>query len=138
VVPTPPRLSGPPGWDIRWHLETYSQVTAQDFRRIALSLPEVAEEAHLGHPDFRVKNRIFATLGYPAPGWGMIKLTLEQQEWLVRADPETFTRVSGAWGRAGCTNVKLRSAHKGMVRDALVTAWRNRAPKRLAKQLPHH
>jgi len=50
-------------------------VTAQDFRRIALSFPEVTESAHMGHPDFRVKKRIFATLGYPARGWGMVKLT---------------------------------------------------------------
>ena len=112
-------------------------MNAEDFRRLALSLPEVEEDAHMGHPDFRVGKRIFATLGYPRPGWGMVKLTPEQQEWLVRAQPDTFTPVSGAWGRAGCTNVRLRAARKSAVRDALVTAWRNRAPKRLAAQLPH-
>lgn len=106
-------------------------MTAQDFRRIALSFPEVTESAHMGHPDFRVKNRIFATLGYPARGWGMVKLTPEQQDWLVRAEPDAFTPVVGAWGRAGYTNVKLRAARKAMVREALMTAWRNRAPKRL-------
>jgi hypothetical protein len=98
---------------------------------MALSLPEVTESAHMGHPDFRVENRIFATLGYPARGWGMVKLTTEQQDWLVRAEPKVFTPVVGAWGRAGNTNVKLRAARKGMVREALMTAWRNRAPKRL-------
>jgi hypothetical protein len=112
-------------------------MTAQDFRRIALSFPEVVEAAHMGHPDFRVKNRIFATLGYPGRGWGMVKLTPEQQEWLVRAQPGTFSPVPGAWGRVGYTNVRLRPAHKGIVREALITAWRNRAPRRLAKQLPH-
>ena len=91
----------------------------------------------MGHPDFRVGKRIFATLGHPRPGWGMVKLTPEQQEWLVRAQPNTFTPVSGAWGRAGCTNVRLRTAGKSAVRDALATAWRNRAPKRLAAQLSH-
>jgi len=111
-------------------------VTAQDFRRIALSFPEVTEAAHMGHPDFRVKNRIFATLGYPARGWGMVKLTPEQQDWLVRAEPDAFTPVVGAWGRAGYTNVKLRAARKGMVREALMTAWRNRAPKRLILREP--
>jgi hypothetical protein len=112
-------------------------MTAQDFRRIALSLPEVAEDAHMGHPDFRVKNRIFATLGYPGPGWGMIKLTPDQQEWLVRAEPRIFSPVPGAWGRAGYTNVRLRAARQRMVREALISAWRNRAPKRLSEQLPH-
>jgi hypothetical protein len=31
-------------------------------------------------------------------------------------------------------NVRLRAARKGAVREALITAWRNRAPKRLAEQ----
>ena len=109
-------------------------MTAQEFRRLALSLPQVTEAAHMGHPDFRVQNRIFATLGYPGPGWGMMKLTPEQQDWLVRAEPKVFTPVVGAWGRADYTNVKLRAARRRMVRDALMTAWRNRAPKRLILQ----
>jgi len=33
-----------------------------DFRRLALSLPDVVESAHMNHPDFRVGGRIFATL----------------------------------------------------------------------------
>jgi hypothetical protein len=68
-------------------------MTAAEFRRIALSLPQTNEAAHMGHPDFRVAGRIFATLGYPRSGWGMVK------------------------------------------REALITAWRNRAPKRLAESI---
>jgi hypothetical protein len=111
-------------------------MTAREFRHLALSLPTVIESEHMRHPDFRVGKRIFATLGYPGPGWGMVKLTPEQQEWLVRAEPASFTPVVGAWGRAGYTNVRLRAARKGVVREALITAWRNCAPKRLAGQLP--
>jgi hypothetical protein len=33
-----------------------------DFRRIALGMEGAVEGAHMGHPDFRVNNRIFATL----------------------------------------------------------------------------
>ena len=112
-------------------------MTAHEFRLMALSLPEVTESVHMGHPDFRVKNRVFASLGYPARGWGMVKLTPEQQDWLVGAAPGAFSPVNGAWGLAGSTNIKLQAASKGMVREALITAWRNRAPKRLAQQVPH-
>ena len=28
-------------------------------------MPEATEGAHMGHPDFRVRGKIFATLGYP-------------------------------------------------------------------------
>ena len=40
-------------------------MTVNQFRRLALSLPEVAERGHMDHPDFRVGGKIFATLGYP-------------------------------------------------------------------------
>jgi hypothetical protein len=110
-------------------------MTSDEFRSFALSLPDASEAAHMGHPDFRVAGRIFATLGYPRSGWGMIKLTPEQQELFVRGQPAAFAPVKGAWGRAGATNVRLRAARKGAVREALMIAWRNRAPKRLADQL---
>ncbi len=107
-------------------------MTAKEFRAIALSLPEATEAAHMGHPDFRVGGRIFATLGYPRSGWGMVSLTPEQQELFVQAQPAMFAPVKGGWGRSGATNVKLRSAKKAAVREALTIAWRNRAPKRLS------
>ena len=54
------------------------------FRRIALSLPGAVESAHMGHPDFRVGGRIFATLSGQARGRGVLKLTAEQQAEFVR------------------------------------------------------
>ncbi len=55
-------------------------MTAKQFRRLALGFPEATENEHMGHPDFRVRGRIFATLG-PDEDWGMVKLTPEQQAW---------------------------------------------------------
>jgi len=54
-----------------------------------------------------------------------------------RTQPAAFAPVEGGWGRGGATNVRLRAAKKGAVREALITAWRNRAPKRLAQQMDH-
>ena len=110
-------------------------MTAREFRRIALSLPETSEAAHMAHPDFRVAGRIFATLGYPRRGWGMVKLTPEQQELFVRAQPAAFVPVKGAWGRAGATSVRFQNAKQAAVREALMIAWRNQAPKRLTAQV---
>jgi hypothetical protein len=106
-------------------------MTARDFRTIALGLPGASEAAHHGHPDFRVAGQIFATLGYPRPSWGTVRLTLDQQAMFVRAQPAAFRPVPGAWGRAGYTNVRLRVARTDTVREALVMAWRNRVPQRL-------
>src|SRR6266853_2089980 len=93
-----------------------ASMTAAEFRRIALSLPQASEAAHMGHPDFRVAGRIFATLGHPRTGWGMVKLTPEQQELFVRAQSAAFAPVKGGWGRGGATNVRPRasSTHDGL------------------------
>jgi hypothetical protein len=101
---------------------------------MALNLPEVSEGSHMGHPDFRVGGKIFATLGVPGSDWGMVKLTPDEQELFVQIEPEGFQPVKGGWGRQGATNVRLRSAKKSTVREALLTAWRNRAPKSLAQR----
>jgi hypothetical protein len=108
-------------------------MTCEDFRRLALDFPETVESSHMNHPDFRVRGKIFATI-YPDNSWGMVKLTPEQQKRFVRAKPKVFTPVKGGWGRQGATQVRLRAASKTAVRHALVVAWRNVAPKRLAAQ----
>lgn len=105
-------------------------MTANEFRKMALSFPEAIEAAHMGHPDFRVGGKIFATLVYPRTDFGMVALTPEQQELFVRTEPKTFKPVPGGWGRKGSTHVLLRTAKKAAVREALTLAWRNRAPGR--------
>jgi len=50
-------------------------VTAREFRQMALSFPETEARSHMGHPDFRVAGKIFATLGYPDKDSGMVKVT---------------------------------------------------------------
>ena len=73
-------------------------MTADEFRSLALSFPEAVESAHMDHPDFRVRGKIFATLG-PGEKWGMVKLTPEQQQEFMKADLDVFDPSSGAWGR---------------------------------------
>jgi hypothetical protein len=110
-------------------------MTAEQFRRVALTLPGTAESAHMRHPDFRVSGKIFATLGYPNDDYGMVKLSPGQQERFTQAAPSAFTPVKGAWGRQGCTSVCLKAAKVALLRKAMSAAWRNAAPKRMAEQL---
>ncbi|MFL5241963.1 MAG: MmcQ/YjbR family DNA-binding protein [Gemmataceae bacterium] len=109
-------------------------MTADDFRGLALSLPETSEGEHMGHPDFRVKGKIFATLG-PNEAWGMVKLTPEQQALFIRTEPKVFQPIKGGWGRRGCTKVCLEAATDAAVHQTLIAAWRNTAPKALAQKL---
>ncbi len=110
-------------------------MTAQAFRKLALSFPEATESRHMHHPDFRVRGKIFATLGYPEKRWGMVKLTPAQQTKFVIAHPNVFVPANGAWGRAGSTTVNLRAARKSSLLPALDAAWGNVALKGLAAQI---
>jgi len=106
-------------------------MTAKDFRKIARSLPETEERAHMNHPDFRVAGKVFATLGYPDKSCGMVKLSPEEQHYFSKDHPDAFVPVKGAWGRKGATSVHLKAAKKDVLGKAIRAAWLNRAPKRL-------
>ena len=106
-------------------------MTPDQFRQIALSFSGAEERAHMGHPDFRVAGKIFATLGYPDEGSGTIMLSPEDQEFLIRDHPKAFKPSPGAWGRNGATSVLLRLAPRRAVGIALESAWARRAPKKL-------
>ena len=106
-------------------------MTPADFRRIALSLPETSESAHMDHPDFRVGGKIFATLGYPDNEHGMVILPPEEQARLVQTYPKIFTPAKGAWGKSGSTSVRLELVDRATLQRAMEIAWRKRAPKRL-------
>ncbi|MGB6678527.1 MAG: MmcQ/YjbR family DNA-binding protein [Terriglobales bacterium] len=74
-------------------------MTAADFRRIALSMPEAVEGSHFGSADFRVGNKIFATLALQKEGYGVLLLTPEQQAGMIEDEPNIFSPVPGRWGR---------------------------------------
>lgn len=106
-------------------------MSAKDFRRIALGMEGTIESAHMGHPDFRVNNRIFATLHHDHQ-WGMVVLTPDQQQKFVKENPATFVPENGAWGRAGCTKVRLDSVNEDMLGEAMTLAWQNTVNKSAA------
>lgn len=106
-------------------------MTPDEFREIALSLPETEERSHMQHPDFRVGGKIFATIG-PDLTWGMAKLTPAQQQEFMRSDP-AFRPASGKWGDGGATLIEFADADEYSVRRALHLAWTNTAPENVKK-----
>jgi hypothetical protein len=100
-------------------------VTATQFRRLALGLEGVIEAEHMNHPDFRVGDKIFATL---APGLkkGMVSLSPEEQARFIEEAPKVFEPAAGAWGRGGATSVILAAADEEIVGEALTLAWKRR------------
>lgn len=99
-------------------------MTGDDFRDLALGMEGAIEGAHMGHPDFRANGRIFATLDADERV-GVVMLTPEEQREIMRQHPDVFAPASGAWGRQGCTTIRLGAANKGAVRGAVMLAWQN-------------
>ncbi|QDT57504.1 hypothetical protein Pan44_55730 [Caulifigura coniformis] len=105
-------------------------MTPDQFRRLALSRPEVIESSHMGHPDFRANGRIIASLGSPDEGYGMVKLSADQQSMVCSSQPMVFEPAKGGWGRMGYTSVKLKAAKAVEVREAIALAVQNAMEKK--------
>jgi hypothetical protein len=111
-------------------------MTANDFRRIALGMDGVIESSHMDHPDFRVGNRIFATLTHDEDA-GMVSLPPgEVQQEFIRLHPSVFSMVNGAWGLQGATRVHLEQADEDAVGEAVTVAWRYAITKGPTKTRP--
>ena len=105
------------------------------FRRLALALPGAVESSHMGAADFRINDKIFATLAYAARGLGTLKITPEQQAEFVADASENFTPAPGGWGRMGMTLVRL-DARESVLSGALSTAYHNVLSRQNAKKKP--
>ena len=109
-------------------------MTPAQFRKLALSMPDVIEGEHHGHPDFRANGRVFASL-HPDGMRAMVKVPLDEQRRLLISHGEAFAPATGAWGRAGCTMVLLRDVAARTLQGPMTLAWqetvvRVAAPKR--------
>ena len=120
-------------------------LSTKGFRRIVLGLRDAVEGAHMGHADFRVNGRIFASLNDDETH-AMVVLTPEEQERFVREYPAAFEPESGAWGRAGCTRVHLAHVDEETLGEAATLAFQNiirkgpvrsRSKAAAARKTPH-
>ena len=103
-------------------------VTAEQARRLALSLPEAVEQDHHGRPSFRVGGKIFATL------WDEEHMNVMLDEGGIRTavheNPQTYEEVW--WGKKlAAVRVSLHRAESKALEQLLTEAWELRAPKRL-------
>ncbi|HXE81190.1 MAG TPA: MmcQ/YjbR family DNA-binding protein [Vicinamibacterales bacterium] len=97
-------------------------MTGDDFRALALGMPGAIERAHMGHPDFRVSGRIFASLTADERG-AAVRLAPSEQRELMRAHPQVFAPAPGAWGRQGWTRIDLAALDTPTARAAVLLAW---------------
>ena len=102
---------------------------ANDFRELALGFGGTEESAHLGAADFRVGDRIFASLAHEHIGFGNLMLSPELQQSLIAEAPGVFLAVSGGWGRQGATHIRLAEATPEQMLKGLEPAWNLRVQK---------
>lgn len=98
-------------------------------RRLASALPAVEESTSYGTPAFKVAGKLIVR--QPEVG-GRIVVRVDpgEREALVRAEPETFF-VTPHYENYPYVLVELGAIDEEELREVLVDAWREVAPKRL-------
>jgi hypothetical protein len=80
----------------------------------------------LGASDFRIRDKVFATLSDDGRQ-ATVKATRQEQAALVAAGPETFD-IPAYVGRHGWVGVRLATADPLELAELLIEAWRQTAP----------
>jgi|SRR5579871_1852488 len=96
-------------------------ITPQRVRELVSELPNSAEGAHHGHPDFRVKKRIFATLS-ESEDRAALRLTNVEARALAERQPDVFRLVSDR-APVGWVSVLLAGVDEAEFGDLLEAAW---------------
>lgn len=102
-------------------------ITDATARAIVLSMPGAEEGEHMGHPDFRVRKKIFATL-WPDERKAVVFLDPEVHGDLLREDPDAFSL--NAWSKGGALNVHLRHVSRAQFESLVRESWSRKATKK--------
>ena len=105
-------------------------VTAEDVRRVALSLPRTEEHLIRDRVKFRVGRIVYVALApdEASMGFGFPK---EERAALVAAEPEKFFMPIASDERYNWVRVWLAAIDEAEMRELVVEAWRMVVPKRL-------
>lgn len=105
-------------------------VTAEDVRKIALTLPRAYEALVRDRVKFRVKQIVFVSLSpdEEVMGFGYPK---EEREGLVDSDPEKFLMPDPSDMRYNWVRVRLGRLDLEELYELVVDAWRMTVPKKV-------
>jgi len=106
-------------------------VTADDVRRIAMSLPRTTEGIVRDRVRYRIGRIVYAALSRDESimGFGFPK---EERVGLVEAEPEKFMMPAASDMRYNWVHVRLAALDEQELRELLTDAWRMVVSKRTA------
>lgn len=112
-------------------------MTVDEFRTMALSFPHAIEKPHFDRASFRVdapRGKTIATL-LEANATANVFLSVEEQEMLIGAEPQVFSKVPNKWGDKGATTIALAAVDETTALSALKMSWRHAVPPKIRDQL---
>jgi hypothetical protein len=104
--------------------------TADDVRRICLSLPETIETPYERLPGFRVKGRLFARIRIKPDALVVMRPDVLEKELLISSEPEKFFQTPHYEGYPAVL-VRLAAVDVEELTDLLTESWALRAPRRV-------
>ena len=78
---------------------------------------------------FRFGGKAFATLGWPAAGWAVIKLDPRDQDWALSLS-EGLAAEPGGRRRAGVVLARMAAVDEAVIALVLSAAWRHAAQRK--------
>lgn len=100
-------------------------------RNTVMAFPGVTEQLCFETPAFYVNKHIFARL--KEDGINLVIHTVEREKWIEK-DPQAFF-VTAHYVRYKYMLVDLERVDPNHLKALLLSAWKNRAPKRLLNEL---
>ncbi len=98
-------------------------------RTYSLSLTEVTEEPHFEKTSFRVKKKIFVTYD-SIHNRACLKFSESDQDLFSMIDSSVIYPVPNEWGKQVWTNMELDRLENEILKDALISAYSEVAPKK--------
>jgi len=106
-------------------------ISNTQFKKLAMSFPEVLEAPHFENLSYTIKKKIFVTLN-AKENRCCVKLSQEEQPLFCMIDKELIYEVPNKWGKHGWTLVNLKLIKKEMLMEVLTAAYCTVAPPKLA------
>ncbi|QMW05781.1 MmcQ/YjbR family DNA-binding protein [Spirosoma foliorum] len=106
-------------------------VEIERFREMALSFPQMTEGPHFDKTSFKVGKKVVVTLN-AKENRCCLKLSEIDQDLFSTFDRTVIYPVPNKWGKQGWTLVSLQKVNEETLLDALMAAYCEVAPKKLA------